>query len=178
MVAATALAPASGQVGATVLAGGAAELSIGQLSGPGGTWGFGAIVSGLLPLAGDDVVGTASFGICCIYPSAETADTVQFSVTNLPFTGETESGATIAGICGGSASASYTSSIEAATDDDTYPTVSYQMTCTAAIAGGPASSFSLDVEGSEPIANLCDIGGGPLPSCLPTGYGEYTAEPS
>ncbi|HXN62248.1 MAG TPA: hypothetical protein VN886_17505 [Acidimicrobiales bacterium] len=63
IVAATALAPASGQVGATVPAGGAAELSIGQLPGPGGTWGFGVIASGLLPLAGDDVVGTVSFGI-------------------------------------------------------------------------------------------------------------------
>ena len=119
-----------------------------------------------------------SFGICCSYPSAQSANTVQFSVTNLPFTGETESGATIAGICGGSVSASYTSSLEAVTDDDTYPTVSYEMTCTAAIAGGPASSFSLDVEGSEAIATFCDVGGVPLPSCLPTGYGVYTAEPS
>jgi hypothetical protein len=52
MVAATALAPAGGQVGATVPAGRAAELSIGQLPGPDVAWGFGAVVSGLLPLAG------------------------------------------------------------------------------------------------------------------------------
>jgi hypothetical protein len=119
-----------------------------------------------------------SFGICCSYPSAQSADTVRFSVTNLPFTSETESGATIARICGGSASASYTSSLEAVTDDDTYPTVSYEMTRKAAIAGEPASPFSLDVEGSEAIATFCDGGGVPLPSCLPTGYGVYTAEPS
>jgi hypothetical protein len=52
MVAATALAPASGHVGATVPARGAAELSIGRLPGPDAAWGFGTIVSGLRPLAG------------------------------------------------------------------------------------------------------------------------------
>jgi hypothetical protein len=179
MVVAAALAPTAGHAGAADSGGGAAEVSIGRLGGPDDLWGFGAIVSGLLPLAGGDVVGTASFGICCIYPSAQSGDTVQFSLPNTPFTGETESGASIAGTCGGSVSAFNTDALETATDSSSFPTVSFQLMCTAAIAGGPASSFSLDIEGSEAVADLCELGGVPaLPSCIPTGYGVYTAEPS
>lgn len=50
MVVATALAPATGQAGAAVPREGAAEVGIGQVAGP-------------------DVVGTASFDICCILPN-------------------------------------------------------------------------------------------------------------
>jgi hypothetical protein len=57
IVVATALAPAPGQAGAAVTGGGAAGVSIGHLGGPDNLWAFGAIISGLLLLAGGTWLG-------------------------------------------------------------------------------------------------------------------------
>jgi hypothetical protein len=175
MVASAGLPSASGGADAAVPGAGPALVEIGQNSGPSGFWVGGANIAGPLAVGGSDVVGTAFIAWCTEGCGAslvsQSPNEVQFNLFDILFSGQTEGGANITGACNGTLSASEIANASGV-GGAAFPTVNYQLTCTAAVGSGPDSSFSLDIEGSEAAEYNC------FGVCVPAGYGVYTMQPT